>query len=105
MFVFSPSKLTCLLAAFLSFIYAPHAFADVKFTAVGSPIQLKENQTSGPVNLFVRIEGSKKVPDVHVLSISHAGPSVVRKDKPEKEVELQNGVLWKVPAYVNNLSL
>jgi hypothetical protein len=105
MSVLSLSKTPWLLVVFLALACAPRVWADVKFTAVGSPIQLKENQTSGPVNLFVRIEGSKKQPEVHILSVSQTGPAVVLKDKPTPEVDLQNGVFWKIPAYISNLPL
>jgi hypothetical protein len=105
MSVLAPSKIICLLVTFLAFAFAPHALADVKFTAVANTIQLKENQTSGPVNLFVRIDGSKKEPTVDILSISQGGPSVVFQEKPTKKVDLQNGIIWKVPAYVSNLPL
>ena len=95
MSVLTSSKIICLAVAFLALTFAPHALADVKFTAVANNIQLKENQTSWPLDLFVRIDGSKKQPDVRILSISQAGPSVVLKDKPTPEVDLQNGVFWK----------
>ena len=104
MLIRSGSKLNRLLVAFLSLAWAPCAYADARITAVANTIQLKDNQTSGSVNLYVRIDGSKKEPTVRILSVSQAGPSVVA-GKPTLEVDLQNGIFWKVPASITNLPL
>jgi hypothetical protein len=103
--IFSPSKLAALLLLILSLACTRCARAEVKITAVANTIQLKDNQTFGPVSLLVRIDGSKSAPAVRILSVNQTGPSVALKGDPKAEVSLQNGIFWKVPASITDLPL
>src|SRR5882762_3041331 len=80
------------------------AYADAKITAVVNAIQLQDGQTTGPVNLLFKVDGSKKEPKAWVFSTSQSGPTL-KIYTPIMVAELPNGAFWQIPAFVSGLPL
>ena len=105
MSIFSPSKLAALLVLFLMLANGRPVYADPKITGVPNPIQLKDSDTFGQVDLLVKIDGSTMMPKFHILSVSQAGPSVKILGYPTVAAKLQNGMFWRVPVEITDLPL
>jgi len=99
-----PRRLACSLILIVTARTHPLS-AEVKITAVANSIQLQDGQTSGPLDLLFRVDGTKNQPLVSIISPTQGTPALSVKGIATKLADTKDGIFWKAPADLSGLPL